>query len=545
MKFIKNLLFLVLFPTLLFAQKKPDSIQIDSLKKVYPVILKGDTLLSFQNQLGSLTAKERAERTRNKLVEIENNLIVKTDSIKILQLDDNTEVLYNDEIIFSLSKADADSLKTTTTDLAEKYRARIVQYILANNKEVDTVEILKRTGLGLLVLLILSFIIYIINKFSSRFLDFLTLKLLSNIKAIKIKEYELITKTRAISIFRRTFNVFKTILILLLIYLTLPILFRIFPWSRGWGDHLLNFILNPLENIFTSVVNFIPNLITILVIVLVFRYINKVFKFLSREIENGKLEIKGFYADWAMPTYNIIKVIIYAFMLVVIWPFIPGSNSDIFKGVSVFLGILISLGSSTAISNIVAGLVITYMRPFKIGDRVKIGDITGDVVEKAFLVTRIKTVKHEIITIPNSAILNGNTVNYSSAADNEGLIMHTTVTIGYDVPHKKVHEMLIEAAKRCELLMEDKEPFVLQTSLDDFYVSYELNVYTAHEHRMSAIYSIIHQEIQNVFNENGVEIMSPHYKAMRDGNETTIPSAYRAEDYEAPAFKVKEDKAKK
>jgi small-conductance mechanosensitive channel len=245
------------------------------------------------------------------------------------------------------------------------------------------------------------------------------------------------------------------------------------------------------------------------------------------EIETGKLNVAGFHADWALPTFSIIRFLMYAFMFILIFPYLPGSNSPIFQGVSVFLGLLVSLGSSSAISNIVAGLVITYMRPFKIGDRIKLGDVTGDVVEKTLLVTRLRTIKNGEITIPNSAVLSGNTTNYSAMAREEGLIIHTTVTIGYDVHWKMMHEALLEAAAKTGGLMPNKKAFVLQTSLDDFYVSYQLNVYTAESNALAPIYSELHQHILDVCAEKGIEIMSPHYRAERDGNELAMPKAVK------------------
>jgi small-conductance mechanosensitive channel len=226
-------------------------------------------------------------------------------------------------------------------------------------------------------------------------------------------------------------------------------------------------------------------------------------------------------------------------MFVLIFPLLPGSDSNIFKGVSVFIGILFSLGSSTAIANMVAGLVITYMRPFKIGDRIKIADVTGDVIEKSLLVTRIKTVKNEIITIPNASVLSGNTTNYSNEAAKTGLIIHTTVTIGYDVPWKNMHAALIEAALRTDMIMKEPKPFVLQTSLEDFYVAYQINAYTREASRQALVYSNLHQNIQDCCNEVGIEILSPHYRAARDGNMTTIPADYLPKDYKAPGFNVK------
>ena len=252
--------------------------------------------------------------------------------------------------------------------------------------------------------------------------------------------------------------------------------------------------------------------------------------------------MSGFYADWAMPTYSIVRFLLYAFMFVLIFPYLPGSDSNIFKGVSIFIGVLFSLGSTSAISNMIAGLVITYMRPFKIGDRIKIGDVTGDVLEKTMLVTRVRTIKNEIITIPNSSVLSGNTINFSSEAIEKGLIIYTTVTIGYDVPWKDMHKALIDAALRTEMLLNEPKPFVLQTSLDDFYVSYQINAYTKEASKQALIYSNLHQNIQDVCNERGIEILSPHYRAARDGNMTTIPSNYLSKDYELPSFNIKVEK---
>ncbi len=184
------------------------------------------------------------------------------------------------------------------------------------------------------------------------------------------------------------------------------------------------------------------------------------------------------------------------------------------------------------------------MRLFKIGDRVKIADVTGDVIEKSLLVTRIRTIKNEIISIPNSTVMNSHTINYSSDAPGLGLILNTTVTIGYDVPWKKMYEALIEAALRTKYVLQDPKPFVLQTGLQDFYVSYQINAYVREANKQTDIYSELYQNIQDVCNEKGIEIMSPHYTAARDGNSTAIPEEYLPDDYKAPGFNInlKEDK---
>lgn len=195
------------------------------------------------------------------------------------------------------------------------------------------------------------------------------------------------------------------------------------------------------------------------------------------------------------------------------FPHLPGSSSEVFIGVTIFIGLLILLGSYLATSNIIAGLVITYMRPFKVGDRIKLGDITGDVIEKTLLITRLRTQNNEEITIPNSTILIGSTINYTALSKKEGLIIHTTVTIGYNSPWPQVHKALEEAAAKTEHLLKRPKPFVLQTKLDDFYVKYQINAYTREASKQATIYSSLHQNIQDKFKEAKIDIISPHYRS--------------------------------
>lgn len=392
--------------------------------------------------------------------------------------------------------------------------------------------------MALLVLIIVGVIIFYIKK-----LFVWTALKISNeedkrITGIKIKNYTLFDAKRQVKALLTVNTALKWILILLLIYIALPILFGIFPWTKHFADTLFGYIIKPAKNIFIGLWNYLPNLITIIVIIVIFRYFLKGLKFLKTEIENGHLTLSGFYPDWANPTFQILKVVIYAFMVIVIFPYLPGSDSLIFQGVSVFLGVLFTFGSSGSLSNVIAGLVLTYMRLFKIGDRVKIGDVVGDVIEKSLLVTRIRTTKNEIISIPNSTVMASHTINYSSDTTVNGLILHTTITIGYDVPWKTVHQALLMAADRTELLQKEPKPFVLQTSLDDFYVAYQINGYTKEANKQAGIYSNLHANIQDCCNELGIEILSPHYRAARDGNMITIPANYLDKDYKAPSFQV-------
>ena len=303
---------------------------------------------------------------------------------------------------------------------------------------------------------------------------------------------------------------------------TVPLIFIIFPQTEGLAYQLLGYIWNPIRGIFVGIIDYVPKLFTIIVIWYAVKYLVRLVLYLAREVEAGRLKINGFYPDWAMPTFHIARFLLYAFMIAMIYPYLPGSDSGVFQGISVFVGLIVSLGSSTVIGNIIAGLVITYMRPFKMGDRIKLNDTTGDIIEKTPLVTRIRTPKNEVVTVPNSFIMSSHTVNYSTSAREYGLIIHSEVSIGYDIPWRQVNQILIDAALNTPGVVDDPRPFVLETSLSDWYPVYQINAYIKQADKMAQIYSDLHQNIQDKFNEAGIEIMSPHYMAVRDGNESTI-----------------------
>jgi len=255
----------------------------------------------------------------------------------------------------------------------------------------------------------------------------------------------------------------------------------------------------------------IPDLIFIAVLVIVVRIALKFMHTFFRQIAYGSISIAGFYPEWARPTDRILTFLVIVFSVVVAFPYIPGSSTAAFKGVSIFVGVLFSLGSQSAVANSVAGMLVHYRRPFKVGDRVMINDVLGDISEIRMQVTHVRTIKNEDVIIPNSQILSNHIINFSSLARERGLILHTEVTIGYDAPWRQVHAMLLKAADRTSGLLKEPPPFVLQKGLDDFYVRYELNAYTDNPQMMAAIYTELHGNIQDAFNEYGVQIMSPHY----------------------------------
>ncbi|MDP5093573.1 MAG: mechanosensitive ion channel [Polaribacter sp.] len=511
-------------------QKRIDSKknQIDSLRKTakgYPVIgVLKDTLFIVYSKIGASTPKERALNISRKIENLYEDDFLKVDSILVIKSENNFDIVYKEIILMSVSENDAIWYGKSMNELANSFKETIKEAIVKAKDENSLLKLLGRIGLVFLVIFIAWIILKLIEKGNTKLLLFIETNKDKWLKNLLYKDYVFLTAEQEIQVIYFILKIVRWFVYALLLYITLPIIFSIFPFSRDWADALFQLVWSPLKGVFISVFKYLPNLFTILVIYFVMKYVMRFVKYIFQEIEAEKLQISGFHADWAMPTHSIVKFLLYAFMFVLIFPYLPGSDSNIFKGVSVFIGVLFSLGSSSAIANMIAGLVITYMRPFKIGDRIKIGDISGDVIEKTLLVTRVKTIKNEIITIPNSAILNGNTTNYTNGAKETGLIIYSTVTIGYDVPWKKMHEVLIDAALRTEMILKEPKPFVLQTSLDDFYVSYQINAYTKEASKQALVYSNLHQNIQDVCNERGVEILSPHYRAARDGNMTTIPA---------------------
>ncbi|MEZ5015987.1 MAG: mechanosensitive ion channel family protein [Flavipsychrobacter sp.] len=519
--------------------------RIDSLKQFvtgFPISPFTDTICYVYAKLGPFSPQARAHNVEERIKELEDDVLFNIDSLKVYESEQTVDLLYNDVIVLSITDRDALWMGESTVGLANKYREAIIKSVKAHRKATSVQTLLKEIGLAILVVIFVVVLIKYINKFYK----WVLLKIYKGrhtwVKGVRIRNYELFTAQSQIGAMKFAINAIRWLVIAILIYLMLPVLFSIFPWTKNVAGTLFGYVLDPLKKIFSGIWNYLPDLFTVIVIWIVFRYVNKGVKFLRDEVRSGALNLPGFYPDWATPTYQIIRILLFAFMIIVMFPYLPGSDSPAFQGVSVFLGVLFTFGSSGSLSNIVAGLVLTYMRAFKIGDRVKIGEVMGDIIEKTLLVTRVRTIKNEDITIPNSTVMNSHTINYTSASKRYGLIVHSTVTIGYDVPWRKVHELLINAAADTELIQQYPKPFVLQTSLDDYYVSYQINAYTKQPGKQAVIYSSLHQNIQDKFNEAGVEIMSPHYQTLRDGNATTIPSDYLPDDYVPPPFNVKTDK---
>ncbi len=501
-------------------------LRIDSLRRMtpgVPVVVEGDTLYYLFAKRGGHTPQQRAEMNAAAITELGKQFNLQPDSVYTESSDIVTDLMYGNKVLASFIDQDGLWEGCSRDQLAAAKRKVIVDKLKVMKDEHSLWQLGKRILYFILVIvgqfLLFKLTIWLFNKLKARIQRLKDTKL----KPISIQDYELLDTQKQVNLLVFLASLLRYAVMLLQLILTVPLLFAIFPQTKDLAYKLFSYIWDPIKSIFLGIVEYIPNLFTIFVIWLAVKYLVRLVRYLASEIQSERLKIGGFYADWAMPTFHIVRFLLYAFMIAMIYPYLPGSKSGVFQGISVFVGLIVSLGSSTVIGNIIAGLVITYMRPFKLGDRIKLNDTTGNVIEKTPLVTRIRTPKNEVVTIPNAFIMSSHTVNFSQSARDYGLIIHSEVSVGYDIPWRKTHQLLVEAALNTPGVVDDPRPFVLETSLQDYYPVYQVNAYIKDANQLAQVYSDLHQNIQDRFNEEGIEIMSPHYIATRDGNETTIP----------------------
>jgi small-conductance mechanosensitive channel len=302
-------------------------------------------------------------------------------------------------------------------------------------------------------------------------------------------------------------------LILFFSYNWLTFVLRRFPYTRPWGESLRAFLFDRFAFVGLKTLDGIPDLFTVLLILLVTRFAVRVCQATFQAVEAGTLTIPYVYPETAQPTRRLVSTLLWLLGVVVAYPYLPGSESDAFKGVSVFVGLVVSLGSSGIVNQIMAGLSITYSRALRRGDFVRIGEVEGTVTHLGSLSTKIKTPRGEEVTIPNGVVMSNVTTNYSRLSDTEGVFVPTSLTIGYDTPWRQVHALLLLAAERTPGIRRTPKPVVRQTALQDFYVQYTLMVCLEEPQLRSPTLGALHANILDAFNEFGVQITSPNYEA--------------------------------
>lgn len=506
-------LVLAILPIIISAQTSTENAEgkQNQTYQTAPVIFEGKRLFNVIG-ISSFPAEERAGKILSRIKALADNNSLSTDSIKIIELEDRTNLTLNGQILMSIVEVDATHEGISREILAVLVKNKIKEAVDKYRIEREPKQLLINTVKAIVATVLLLLILFILVRLFRKFNLFIEAKLKARIEGLESKSSKLIQANQLWYALKGFISLIKVITILILFQIYLTYVLSLYPWTAPFAGKVVGFIVEPLSAFGLSVLAFLPDLGFLIIIILVTRYLLKIAKLFFSGISQGTISFLNFEKDWAIPTYRIIRVLIIIFSIVIAYPYIPGSDSDAFKGISVLLGLMISLGSSSVIGNMIAGYTLIYRRTFKVGDRVKIDEHIGTVVEMKMFVTRLRSLKNEEIVIPNSNIVGGTVINYNSLSKGKGLILHTTVGIGYETPWRQVEQMLLIAAEKTEGLLKNPPPFVLQKKLADFAVDYEINVYCDSPEMMMHYYTELHKNILDVFNEYNVQIMTPAYE---------------------------------
>lgn len=500
------------------------------------VTLQGHKVFKIYAPIGNFSTKMRSKIVSEKIQHFASDPSFDLNLITVKDRKDYSTVVANKETIVLVTNEDAKISGESRIMLAYENAYKIQQAIQIYRHENNLKFVVFNIGYMIVATLLLFLLVRAVNFFISKLI----------VKIVLKKQYAESRHSRMLNIlpFESIYKIvisavsfLRLIMKVIFAYFYLIFTMGLFSWGREFSDTLRENLVSALQNIGSALISYIPSLLFILLATLLAKFFLDVTKQIFISIENEKIKITGFYKEWARPTLRIVQFFICTLLLAIVFPYLPGADTNAFKGVSVFVGALITFGSSSSIASVVSGIIITYTRAFNVGDMLSISGNFGEVIEKNLLVTRIRTPKKEVISIPNSIVLSNHVVNYSQAKE-PGILVYTKITIGYSTPWKIVEDLLISAALNTDFIKSDPAPFVLQSKLDNYYVAYEINAYTDRPDIMPLIYSALHRNIQDKFNEAKVEIMSPAYGAIRDGNSIEIPKEYIDSGYLAPKFNL-------
>ncbi|MBP0593384.1 mechanosensitive ion channel family protein [Paraburkholderia sp. LEh10] len=511
---------------------------LESVLETAPVEIDGQLLFTVRG-VSSFPAGQRAEAIRGRIEKVAADASFPSDRLSTEVVENVTIIMAGEATLMIVSEADAQLEHTSRDHLATLHRMRI-QRAIDEYRQSRRGDALRKAGLygaGATALLALVIAVLLVLN---RWLDkVLSQRLKGRVHAVGIQSFEILRSETIWKAFHGLMLVAGVATIIVSAYAYLHYVLALFPWTRSISNGLFDLAAGGVEHMGRSVGASIPDILILAVIYFLSQFVLRRLRNFFDAMAQKRVTFAQFEPEWALPTYKLVRVLILAFALIIAYPYIPGSESAAFKGISIFIGLVLSLGSSTAISNLIAGYLMTYRRVFKVGDRVKVGDVTGEVIAIRLQVTHLRTVKNEEVTIPNSQILNGDVTNFSSMAGTRGLIVHTTVGIGYETPWRQVEAMLRVAAERTSRVLREPQPFILLNKLGDFAVTYELNVYVREPHMIAQIYADLHRHILDVFNEYGVQIMTPAYEGDPD-EPKVVP---REQWYAAPASPDQKEEA--
>ena len=477
-----------------------------------PVLLDGRTLFTVRGT-SSNPATERAAAISGRIADLAGNRAIDLADLTVVPGQFGLEIRAGSDLLMALVPADATLEGVRLDVLAESHRTRIERAVTQYRNDRDPGQLLRdllasgvATGILIAVLLLLRIL-------SRKVGHVLGQKVEARIATMPQGTLQFIQGKQLQDAMAGALRGLRVLILLVLFYFWVQFVLGQFPWTRWISDGLLTFIFDPLVRIGKSIVDYVPSLLFLIVLGLITRYGLRLIKLYFAAVERGRATLPNFDTAWSLPTYKLIRTLVIGLALVMAYPYLPGSGSEALRGISVFAGLLLSLGATAAVGNVIAGYFNIFGRVFRVGDVIKVGEVTGAVTQIRLLTTRVRTIKNEEVTLPNSMIVSSHLVNYSALAQTHGLILHTEVGIGYEVSWRQVHAMLEEAARRTPRIKRDPAPFILQRLLGDFAVIYQLNVYAETALGMADIYSVLHQNILDVFNEHGVQIMTPAYES--------------------------------
>jgi small-conductance mechanosensitive channel len=493
------------------ATQGPASAESVAEQPTSPVALDGVTLFRVRG-VSAFPAEKRAAGIAERIAALAANRSIPVDSILVRETPLGSEVVAPGGRLFGVVDADARLEDVRRQVLADTYRNRVAEAIERFRHEREGAVLWPNAARALGAILALVLGLWLARRVLRLIRATLERRYRSRIRNVQFGTVEIVRAEHLWQGLHRALGVVAGLLAVVAVYLGLDYVLLLFPWTRSFGNSLSSILLGPLATLGRGTVGFIPDLVFLVILALLVRSLLRVIRLFFRRVGDGTLTLPGFEAEWALPTDRIVRLLMIALALVIAYPHIPGSGSEAFKGVTLLFGVLFSLGSSSFISNLLAGQSLAFRKAFRVGDRVKVGEHIGDVAQIRLLTTYLSTPKNERVVIPNSQILNGEIVNFTSLANDPGLILHTIVGIGYETPWRQVEAMLLEAAGRTLGLLRQPAPFVLQKALGNFAVDYEINAYCDNPRAMFPLYSALHRNILDVFNEYDVQIMTPAYE---------------------------------
>ena len=507
------------------AQQAPEDVPLteetaENLVFSAPVIVDGEELFLVRGS-SALPANERAENVSTRIISVAESSESSAVAIEIRDSDLGKTILANGKMITVTTEADSDMEQMDMDVLSALHGEAIEQAILLYraNRSDDA-----RVGSVLEALVwtaVFALVAGLVVKLRNWLPDRVGKMVESRVVGVQEATNDMVRGSAVAGLVQYALRMVMLLILIILLYYYLSLVLLSFAETGPFAELLITYVTDPILGVLLGFVSYLPNFVAIAVIAALTRFLIKGARLFFENVEVGAITLKNFEATWIWPTFNIIRVILVLVAIVISFPYIPGSDSAAFQGLTILVGVMVSLGSNSVIANLLAGVFVIYRRSTNIGDRIKIGEHVGDVVQIKLMETHIKSIKNELISIPNAQLLNSEVINYSSKIDGRGLLLHTTVGIGYEEPQEKIEAMLIQAAHRTTGLKKSPEPFVLWTALADYAINYQINAYTTRGSSLPKMLSDLHRNIVTVFNENNVQIMTPSYE--RDPEVPKIP----------------------